>query len=392
MELVVFRSTDAAMKPCFIGAFDLAGNVLWQIGEGGDQPARPGPVTLYDFDGDGADEVLHFWHDASVDNETENMADVVVQVRRGRDGKLLREARPEIFRTSAGEGANWVHHRLLITNLEGEDRAQSFVVKLGEKVIAFDCELAVQWHYEVPWNEYTRCSAYIPAVGDIDGDGRDEITGGYYLLDDDGTVLWQEQLGRNMDSVAIVPWDNGTPRVIASGGGYVLDAQGTPLLRLGEELVPHGQEVRVGNFRSDLPGPEMAIRWNGHRNDAMIVANDGAVLTRFKLNDSPNHTGMEAVYWQGKYAPPLLYNGGMLWDGYGQKFAAFPGLPSPVGEFRRGWYHCIPVDLIGDDAEEVVLYNPWEATVRIYRSARTDPADTHPFIPTSRQYNVRLMD
>ena len=37
------------------------------------------------------------------------------------------------------------------------------------------------WTYEIKWNEYGKCSAYIPAVGDIDGDGKDEVNGGYYL-------------------------------------------------------------------------------------------------------------------------------------------------------------------------------------------------------------------
>lgn len=393
VELVVFRSTDLGMKPCFIGAFELDGTAMWRIGKAGDQPARPGSVTLYDFDGDGQDEVLHFWHDGAVDNSVKNMADVMVQLRRGDSGELIGESRPELFAESEGEGANWVHQRLLIANLSGHERASEFVVKLGERLVAFDQSLEVLWHYRIPWNEYSKCSAYIPAVGDIDGDGRDEITGGYYLVDDDGGVMWEQQLGRNMDSVAIVPWDNGVMRVIASGGGFVLDAAGHPLLHLGEEIVPHGQEVRVGDFRADVPGPEMIIRWNGHRHDAMLVSQQGEILVRFKLNDSPNHTGLEAVYWRGLDASPLIYNGGMLWDGHGKPVASFPELsPEPVGEFRRGWYHCIPLDIMGDNAEEVLLYNPWERVVRIFRDESTDPSAVKPFRSTERQFNVRLMD
>ncbi len=392
-EWVVFRSTDKGMKPCFIGAFEMDGTVMWQVGEEGDQPARPGSVTLYDFDGDGSDEVLHFWHDPAVDNPIDNMADVSVQLRRGDNGALMRESRPALFAECAGEGPNWVHQRLLVANLSGSSRAQEFVVKLGERLVAFDASLKVIWHYRIQWNEYTKCSAYIPALGDIDGDGRDEITGGYYLVDDDGTVMWAEQLGRNMDSVAIVPWDEGTPRVIASGGGYVLDAAGDALVHLGEDVVPHGQEVRVGDFRPELEGPEMVIRWNGHRNDAMMVGNDGSVLIRFKLNDSPNHTGLEAIFWQGTAAAPMIYNGGTLWNGKGEMVAQFPGLPAePVGDFRRGWYHGIPLDVLGDDAEEVLLYNPWENVVRLYRAETTDSSATKRFQPTARQYNARLMD
>ncbi|GAB5559762.1 MAG: hypothetical protein SynsKO_14090 [Synoicihabitans sp.] len=392
LEFIVFRSTDEAMKPCFMGAFDLAGNVLWQIGEGGDQPARPGPVTIYDFDGDGRDEILHFWHDPMVENAVENMADVRLQLRDGRTGELLRESTPALFADAAGEGANWVHQRPFIANFRGGDRAQDFVVKLGERVIAFDDTLSPLWHYIIPWNEYTRCSAYIPAVGDIDGDGRDEVTGGYYLLDDDGTVMWAKQLDRNMDSVSIEPWDGNTPRVIASGGGHVIDAGGKPLIHLGEELVPHGQEVRVGDFVPTRPGREMIIRWNGHKANAMTVSQTGEVLHRFMLNDSPNHTGMETVYWHGHARPPLLYNGGVLWHGNGKRAADLPKLPAPIGPVKMGWYHAIPVNVLGDSAEELVIYNPWESVVRIYRAASTDPEDLRDYQPTPRQYNARLMD
>ncbi|MDZ7723301.1 MAG: hypothetical protein U5R06_10970 [candidate division KSB1 bacterium] len=36
-----------------------------------------------------------------------------------------------------------------------------------------------------PWDQYRQCPAYIPCVGDIDGDGLDEINGGM-LWNDDG--------------------------------------------------------------------------------------------------------------------------------------------------------------------------------------------------------------
>jgi len=183
-------------------------------------------------------------------------------------------------------------------------------VKLGERVIAFDDSLHPLWHDTIPWNECSQCSAYIPAIGDIDHDGRDEVTGGYYLLDDNGDVMWARQLGPNMDSVSIAPWDHGQPRVIASGGGDVLDAAGGPIIHLGAEIVPHAQEVRVGDFDPTSPGLEMIIRWNGHRPDAITVSQSGEVLHRFTLNDSPHHTGMETVFWHGRTHAPILDNGG----------------------------------------------------------------------------------
>lgn len=392
VEFVVFRSVDNGMKPCFIGAFDTEGKVLWRQGSGGGQPLRPGPVTVYDFDGDGGDEVLCFFIDPSVEAKATSMENVVVQIRDGRDGTVRRQVKCPEMQICSGSGPNWCHHRLLVANFRGTVRPQDFVVKLGSKVLAFDDRLNLLWTYTIQWNEYSRCSAYIPAVGDIDGDGRDEVNGGFYILDSDGQPMWEDQIARHMDSVAVVAWDNGTIRAICSGFGHILDETGQVILKLGEKQVPHGQEARVADFDTTSPGPEMVVRYNGHNPDVLVVANDGHILRRFKLNDSPNHTGMEAVQWNGPEHNALLYNGGVLWQASGEIAAQLPGLPKPVGPAKMGWYHCIPANVCGDAREEVVLYNPWDRHVWIFTSAPLKPEAFKGYKATPRQYNVRLMD
>ncbi|MHC4312334.1 MAG: rhamnogalacturonan lyase family protein [Planctomycetota bacterium] len=366
VEFVLFRSTDGRMKPCFIGAFNSNGQELWRHGAGGGQPQRPGPVTVYDFDGDGRAQILCFFINPDVKAPANGMGNVVIQIRDGLTGKVIRQAAPASMRQCAGEGANWVHQRLLIANFRGTKRPQDFVVKLGSKVLAFNKDLDLLWIYQIRWNEYGRCSAYIPAVGDIDGDKQDEVNGGFYILDGNGQPLWEGQIAEHMDSVAIVPWVDGKMRAICSGYGHVLDSKGKVILRLGKELVPHGQEVRVADFDKSLSGPEMIIRYNGHNPDVMVVANTGKVIRRFELNYSPNHTGMEAVWWNGKAREALLYNGGVLWRANGRKFADLPNLPKPIGPAKMGWYHCIAANVCGDEREEVVLYNPWDKYVWIF--------------------------
>ncbi len=97
----------------------------------------------------------------------------------------------------------------------------------------------------------------------------------------------------------------------------------------GSERVPHGQEVRVGCFKSGDSSPQMVVRCNGHSTEVLVVDVDGAVLRELDLNPSPNHTGMEVVYWGGKGAPALLYNGGMLWDPVQGTGSPLPSLPPP---------------------------------------------------------------
>jgi hypothetical protein len=392
VDFVVFRSTDGNMKPCFIGAFDAEGGLLWRHGAGGGQPLRPGPVTVYDFDGDASAEVLCFFIDPTIQADALSMRNVVLQLRRGCDGEVMREATCAALQQCSGTGANWVHQRLLVANFRGTARPGDFIVKLGARVLAFDEQFRLLWTYDIKWNEYSRCSAYIPAVGDIDGDGRDEVNGGFYLLDDDGRLLWEGQIARHMDSVAIAPWDDGTVRAICSGYGHVLGRKGEVILRLGEELVPHGQEVRVADFDTASPGPEMIIRHRGHGPGVIVVANDGTVRRRFTLNDSPNNTGMEVVWWNGRDGEALLYNGGVLWHASGRKVAVLPGLPEPIGPEKMGWYHCIAANVCGDAREEIVLYNPWDRYVRIYTARPLRPGAFVRFDAGPRQYNVRLMD
>ena len=264
---------DGGMKPVFLGAFDQNGDSLWSVGSGGYQPARPAPFVIYDIDGDGENEVIHFWKDTNFTAGATQMGDVSIQIRDAATGELEREATPAtlpaVFKNQSGSDANWVHQRLLICNLRGLATPRDFVVKVGSRLYAFDDTLNLLWSYEILYNTRPNHTAYIPAIGDIDGDGRDEVTGGRYLLDDDGSVLFEDAAGDftpHMDSVAIAPWDNGTLRVLASGGGHIVAADGTPVLALGDGSGPtwsrgKNRAIHLRAFRShNSSSAGMAIR------------------------------------------------------------------------------------------------------------------------------------
>jgi len=396
---------QGGMKPCFLGAFEMDGTELWSAGEGGNQPSRPMSVALHDMTGDGAADVICFWHRPSreIDADWQSLADVVVQIRDGRTGRVIRESAPDAVtrrRRKDSVGANWVHQRLLIAGFRDTDRPRDFVVKLGDTYVAIDEQLEVLWTYRSKWNRYSHCPAYIPAVGDIDGDGRDEVNGGYFLHDHTGKPLWEKKLARHMDSVAIAPWDGGRMRAICSGYGHVMSAEGKTVLSLGKKSVPHGQEVRVADFRAKLPGAEMVIRNQGHHTSALLISSDrrnssgGTVVERFQLNASPNNVGMTVVYWNGVNKPALLFNGGWLWDLETMEGRPLPDLPPPSGKsvHRMAFYHAIPSNLCGDGREELVLWDPTARHVYVYTPRPHKEAAYRGFEAGPRQWNPRLMD
>lgn len=182
VDFLVYRSArntqeGGGMTPCFLGAFNLNGQPLWSCGEGGMQPARPGTVAVHDLDGDGCTEVITFFCKEEINAAVTSLADVVIQIRDGATGSLKKEAAPDRLQACHGHGPNWVHQRIIIANFRGLQSPQDFVVKLGAHVLAFDANLEILWEYESLWTEYGHCPAYIPAVGDIDGDGKDEVSG-----------------------------------------------------------------------------------------------------------------------------------------------------------------------------------------------------------------------
>ena len=407
-DFLVYRCNHSApkgalmggMKPTFMGAFELDGTPLWQVGEGGNQPSRPMSVAVKDWTGDGADDVICFWHKPRPEMNTDwqSLADVAIQLRDGRTGKVIREATPKAIterRRKDPVGANWVHQRLLIANFRGTPQSRDIAVKLGDTYVAFDEHFNILWTYQTEWVRYSQCPAYIPAAGDLDGNGRDELLTGYHLIDHDGKPLWKRRLGDNMDSVAITAWDNGRIRAICSGFGHVVDARGKAILSLGKAEVPHGQEVRVANLRDDSPGPEMVIRHNGHTPDAILISSEtNQILSRFQLNSSPTNVGMEPVFWNGPNKAALLYNGGWLWDLKKAKGNPLPDLPPPNGGkvHRMGFYHAIPANLCGDDREELVLWDPTATDIYIYTPRPFDESAYRGYRAGPRQYNPRLMD
>ena len=331
-----------------------------------------------------------------------NTGDMAFVILEGATGKVKRRAAPvPLLEANAYDAAgkrhqaDYVHQRLLAADFRGLKRPGDFVIKIGNSVIACNEQLEPLWTYRNKFSKYGEHACYIPCVGDVDGDGRDELCGGNYVVDHDGAVLWEKMMAKHNDSVAVADWD-GNPanglEILLSGFGQVVRTSGEVVVRLGKETVPHGQELRCGRFRRDVPGLQMAVRYGGHTPDILLADRTGNVLTRFRVDPSPVNVGLETVHWQGPDTPPLLFSPCALYDGHGRNVVVIPDLPAPSGRGRMGWFHCIPAALDGSGRESVVLYDPYTDEVFVYgaKPLASDPPTGYRH--TARQYNVRLMD
>ena len=417
MDFVLAKAIGG-IKTCMIGAFTWNGEVLWQWGDRRravvsldsksqtykpESPARPGPLLVIDIDGDKQTEVVAMVLNDDVTRTSKwDMKGASFIILDGKTGKVERQASPEALLKANAFGddgkrhePNYVHLRILAADFRGLGAPRDFVIKIGNSVIACDDQLNVLWTYKNKFAQYGQHSSYIPSVGDVDNDGRDEVTGGQYLLDHDGTVMWEKMRAKHNDSVAIVDWDGNLDNgreIVMSGFGQVVNAAGKVLMRLGEAVVPHGQELRCGPFRLDVPGLQMAIRYDGHTNKILMADRAGKVISKFTVDHSHIEVGMETVYWHGFDRPALLYSPTALYDGHGRKVVTLPGIPHASKRGRMGWHHCIPADIDGSGREAIVLHDPYTDEVFVYGAKPLTKGPPVGYRHTVRQYNVRLMD
>jgi hypothetical protein len=402
-------------------ATTIAGEILWQYGEPSLQNGcNTGdmPVQIYDWDGDGENEVLFILQAVYAEMYPEDAPEYRARAKRYEgtatlivlDGATGQEKASMPVPAPADDS-------LVFADLTGRGRREDFVVKDsgGENVYGISRTGEFLWHWHGrPWPmaahkmphepkvfvDDPSCEAgHYPAVADIDSDGRDEVFIGYALIDHDGRVLFRKDSdGQHQDAVYVVRLSNGDWRLLFGNGRvHCLAADGTELWH--NPLVFHeGQHVVAGRFWADselqvavidrgfprtpegapaclylfdvetgkeiwrrpqLPGGWCAacmdVRWSG--------VGDLQEILVYKRNGLQPDTG----------SPIAIY------DGQGEIVAEFD-VPADILEDQNtpsgypGDYYCGRADVWGDSRDEVVVFG--RNGVRTYANRRVLPVPT----------------
>ena len=401
---------DGYTGPVFVDCYRLDGSHLWRIDLG--RNIRAGAhytqFMVFDLDGDGRAEVVMKTADGTVDGTGKAIGDTGADYRAG-NGRILRG--PEyltVFDGLTGAALQTIGYVPPRGNPEdwGDNRANrsdrflacvayldgirpSVVMCRGyytrSVLAAFDWDgkqLHQRWVFD---SNNPGCEAYAGQgnhnlrVGDVDGDGCDEIVYGQCVIDHDGKGLYTTGMGHG-DALHLTQFDPARTGLQVWGchenrkdGSSYRDAA------TGEVLFQYKSNIDVGRcMAADIdpthPGVEMWSPSTGGIRDVQgkLVAKH---VSRLPTN--------MAVWWDGDLLRELLDKN--VVSKYDWKFrtcrtlVVFEGCASNNGTKATP---CLQGDILGDWREEVLLRTEDNTALRLYVSP----------IPTDYRFHTFLED
>ncbi|MBN2002164.1 MAG: hypothetical protein JXA21_02305 [Anaerolineae bacterium] len=262
----------------------LDGSILWRWGDpsiGQKCLSYDVPVQIYDWDGDGTNEV-------------------VLLTKVGSDSFLVELEGATGFERRRFSIPTDATDSIVFANVSGNDRATDVLVKTRyTQVWAYTYAGELLWTYRPADKALT---AHQPRPIDIDGDSRDEIMAGFSLLNADGSVRWTYASKGHLDTMRVLRMGT-TPDefrlVITACGGKtlaVLDGNGQTVWKLSGY---HFESVDIGPVCSQIPGNQIVVDIDHqpfYASPLWILDEDGVRLSEISTYRSRHH---RLIDWTG---------------------------------------------------------------------------------------------
>lgn len=356
--------------------------------------------TAWDLNNDGQAEVILR---TSASDNLDSYTDDYVTILDGMTGTYITQ-NPWVSYGYGGSNNN-LRCYLGIAYLNGISNPPSIIVTRGtynvQKIQAFNVDLSTGV-WTAQWEDETVIDASVSTpdvdanaargahgmdIGDIDGDGKDEILWGDVLIDDDGEVIWQAPncwYYGHPDQVImgdINPYSNGMEMLIVNEGwGSVPSSKiGISLYDSTGELIDNWPNMNwadvqaglVGDYYSNYPGMEIwVVGDNQGYHPAILFDSSGDSIKSPAWIGIPvewDDSGHDLAYKNSHYTTTWIsgkfydYSNGTNFD------LAVNGEKAP--------YLCLSgtvADIFGDFREEIIGQNFEEDNIEIYIYTNTD--------------------
>ncbi|KPI27663.1 hypothetical protein OV320_5711 [Actinobacteria bacterium OV320] len=417
-ELVVSRLSGTRDRPDLLEAYTLTGERLWRVdlgpgpytqvgGNGANDPApaaisgstaiggyrNDDNVTVYDLDSDGRAEVLAhtaagttFADGAQV--TAASPANQFVSVIDGATGtERTRQPVPDDF---VADGPSGGHFGIAYLDGEHPSLVTKLVTRVGAKRGSFrvlfqtwdfnGTDLNRRWKYVVDPTTGATSFHQIRTV-DVDGDGRDEIADGNYVVNSDGTLRYVVDGAIHGDRFDIADLDPDRPGlegfaiqqselgIVSAFPWYYYDAATGERLVTGSHPTSPVSDADLDTGRGNAADIDPEHRGYEYWTSTADVTRPGAGV--FNVQDGKVSTTTPSVnfriWWDGDKASELLdFTRVEKWDPATESSAT---VFDPAGVVS-GARNATPFygDLVGDWREEILAETADHTALRLYTS------------------------
>jgi hypothetical protein len=331
-------------------AHRLDGTVIWRWGNpniGRKNWHHDVPCQIYDWDGDGQNEVILL------------AEGFIVEL----DGKTGVERRRIPIQKEATDC-------LIFANLSGTNHASEILVKdRYTQIWAYSVDGKELWTVKNP-GDYRTSHQARPV--DLDNDGRDEIFAGYAMLNHDGSVRWifksetVDQKRGHLDCARILQKGK-TPEefrfaLTCCGAKNIacIDGNGQPVW---EKTGHHYESIQIGNIVPDAAQPQILVDIDHRpygRSPLWVMDANGNQLGQLMTDYCRHHRLLD---WTGDgYDNIILPDAQGVFDGAGKRIATFntgsKGMSVLLGDMSGDGYS--DVTILTTNPEVVFIFQNYE--------------------------------